>query len=254
MLRNAVKFFQHPKTILTPKGAANEYLGLKFGWLPFINDIQELLNLQELIDKRQKELKDLYNSPKGIRRRLKFGDDTQVLKRSNTFSLQGSSIVTCPISLTVKRARWATIRWKPTSPPAYHPDDSRFRDQTRRIILGLTPQGLAKGAWDVIPWTWLIGWFTNIGKLTTAFANTIPASHSEACFMCSWSAGAVGQDPTVSFTNRYKLNVSGLATRTVKARYVGGTVVPGFNMPFLDMSRLSVLGALGIQRFKSLKF
>lgn len=253
MIRNLWNFLQHPKTVLTPRGAANEYLGLQFGWIPFVKDITDLLDLQGLIDKRLKEL-DKLHSGEGLRRRIPFGGDTQVAVGSTTFPGLYSVSVTVSVSHKIVRKSWATIRWKPSEPlPFYHPSDARYRNHIRNVVLGLTPEGLAKGLWAVIPWTWLIGWFTNVGSYALAKSNSIPATWTEACFMSqrTWTAEPMGYKTSGLSKGNYAL--TGGYSSTVKTRIIGSSLVtPGLNMPFLDMFKLSVLGALGTQRFNTL--
>lgn len=255
MILNAWKFLQHPRTVTTPRGAANEYLGIKFGWIPFIKDIADLLDLQDLIDKRLKELKKLH-SGKGLRRRLKFGEDTKSYRGTEDFTFPGvNSSIRVAFSLDVKKSAWATIRWKPTEPPPYHLDDVRTRARVRNIVLGLTPEGMAKGLWNVLPWTWLAGWFTNVGDYFLSGSNTVPAQWGSACFMSKVQiTTSPGVITPIGNAKPIKVNAFGSASRVTRSRLVGTpTLLPGLNMPFLDMSRLSVLGALGIQRFRSMK-
>lgn len=253
MIRNLWSFLKHPRTVFTPKGASNEYLGLQFGWIPFIKDITDLLDLQGLIDRRLKELHQLY-SGKGLRRRVPFGNDTMSAVASTSFPGRNSVIVTAYNSRDIKRKSWGTIRWKPTAAlPYYHPGDVRYRNHVRNVVLGLTPEGLFKGLWAVIPWTWLIGWFTNIGSYALAQSNTVPAQWGEACFMSQMTVTTKPSGYKVTGLVRGKYEQHGEHVWTKKTRLVGSTVLtPGLNMPFLDMFKLSVLAALGTQRFNTL--
>jgi hypothetical protein len=253
MIKNIGQALTNPKRAIGgDREIANSYLAAKFGWLPLFDDLHKLLDLQSYILKRNKELHQLY-SGKGLRRRLSFGGETRVSKCYSVIGLLGplGSTAMCRGSYKTVKTRWATIRWKPTTLPPYHPDDHRWNDLSRRLLLGLTPEGMAKGLWDVIPWTWLLGWFSNIGKFTLAQSNTIPASHSNGCFMSQTEAivtpGMVEYAPNV----RGNLYMSGEITRRRKTRIVSSPIIlPGLNMPFLDMSRLSVLGALTVQRLR----
>jgi len=236
-----------PGNALKPKGFAGEYLGVQFGWLPLIDDLKKLLDFQNHVLKRNKELAQLY-SGKGLRRRLKFADDTTSSAVTGTIPGQVAVTVTATSSVEVKRRMWGTIHWYPTTPPLYHPDDHKWNNLTNRLVAGATPEGLAKGLWDVLPWTWLIGWFTNLGKYTLAHSWTVPANHSGGCLMReaigTWTAG----DATVN-AGTGKVYHYGQLTRSLKTRAVSSTVSVGVNMPYLDMFRLSILGALFVQRF-----
>lgn len=252
LLRQTFAFLSNPKSRLaSSKNVANDYLALKFGWLPFIKDLQDLLDLQSHVIKRNKELSQLY-SGKGLRRRLRFGDDTVVVDSPSTIAFETPAKIKFSGSVTTKRESWGTARWHPTSPPLYHPDDEQYNQYVRRIILGATPEGFAKGAWAVIPWTWLLGWFTNVGKYTLAHSNTVPATFSHLHFMskATVTRSMGGPIEQVNIANS-TLTYVGSLTLEYRTRLVGsGILLPGLSMPYLDIGRLSVLGALTVQRMK----
>lgn len=247
MLKNLGDRILSPTSKMTPKGLAGEYLGVQFGWLPLIEDLTKILDFQRYANKRNKELHQLY-SGKGMRRRLKFADDTSTVVQTSTTNVSTSAISQA-CSLTIKREQWATIHWYPTTPPPYHPDDERWNRLSTQLVLGATPEAMLNGIWKVIPWTWMIGWFTNIGKYTLANSWTVPATHSAGCFMSK--ATATYESAGVSATNvtENSLNHGGKATLTKRTRAVSSQVTAGVNMPYLDMFRLSILGALFTQKF-----
>lgn len=246
------KFLEHPKTRFSAKGAANSYLEVTFGWLPLIEDIRQIANLQSIIAKRGKELDQLY-SGRGLRRRVQLGSDTKTVTTKLINSLSGTYVFNVNVSATAEKTSWATIRWHPTSPPPYHPGDGKRAHFLRNLALGWTPEGLVSGAWKVLPWTWLIGWFTNIGAFTLQHSNTVPATWSDACFMSQVTTTTQVSGITKSSGTKpkeFSVYPSGTATLTTKSRSIGSGPTLGVNMPYLDMSKLSVLGALAIQRFR----
>jgi hypothetical protein len=216
-----------------------------------VQDIRQLLDLQSYILRKDKELNDLY-SGRGLRRKLSFGDDCSEKSMLWSRASYGpNNYYRIPLSCMVTKRAWATIRWKPTSPPHYgHGADESQNQLARRIVLGLTPEGLVKGTWDVIPWTWLIGWFTNVGSFALANSNTVPASHSGACFMSEVKYLVAPQQTMTVGIKECTVRSTGFARYSLKTRVVSGSSTPGFNVPYLDTFRLSILGALTIQRFK----
>lgn len=248
LIKETGDYLRNPKKLLSPRQAANAHLASRFGWGPLIEDLGKLLDLQSKVLKRTKELNDLY-SGKGIRRRIRFESNTAEYAGPEQWAGAVSSIATCKVTMIIKKESWGTIRWYPTSPPPYSRGDESQNQFVKRLIFGVTPEGMAKGVWDVIPWTWLLGWFTNIGRYTLVNSNTVPATHSKACFMskvvCTRYPGAI----TISGTEKNNLAASGTWTKEQRTRIVSGAITPGFNMPFLGMSQLSILGSLAIQRF-----
>lgn len=242
--------FRKPKSLLSGKEVANKYLLAKFGWLPLFDDLRQLLDLQHEILKRNLELQRLY-SGRGLGRRINL--DKQTFSGSSVETIAGigsESFIKLHSDYFVQKEMWATIRWYPTKPPAYAPGDMEWNSLARRLVLGLTIEGMLKGAWNVIPWTWLLGWFTNVGSYALANSNTVPASHGQACLMRKVSVfHSPGFVETPGFTES-SVEIKGLRYRTLRSRTVSSSVTPGFNMPYLDMSKLSVLGALFVQRLR----
>jgi hypothetical protein len=102
------------------------------------------------------------------------------------------------------------------------------------------------GAWDVLPWTWLVGYFTNVRDYAMQYSNTVPAVSQNGCIMT--------KTVTVEAYTRLSTSTPGYTggdgRRSIvsKDRYVGpGTLYA--NLPFLSGKRLSVLGSLAVQRF-----
>lgn len=247
-LRNLGNVILNPKSAVKPKGLAGNYLGVQFGWIPLIEDLHKLMEFQKYVVKRNAELNKLY-SGKGLRRRLKFGDDSSNVAQVDTLTVFPGATVKFTSSVSIKRKQWATIRWKPTAPPPYHPSDTSNNQFVQRLVIGATPEGMANGLWKVIPWTWMIGWFTNFGKYTLANSWTVPAAHSNMNFMSSaeatWTAGSV----TASNAHESSLSCQGTLYKKTHVRVTSSSVLAGVNMPYLDMFRLSILGALFTQRF-----
>lgn len=247
LLRETGKLIRTPRSAMSAKQLANYYLAAQFGWAPLIEDVQKLLALQHHVIKTSQMLQKLY-AKGGLRRRLKFKDDTsQEVGTTNISTFVGGGSLYADWSMTIKRRTWGTIHWYPTTLPPYHHDDLRLNRLATRIVLGLTVEGMAKGLWDVLPWTWLLGWFTNVGKYLYSYSNTVPAQHGAGCFMSE-------VDIQVACTPRWdsqlsgKIVPSGTFRRTRKTRIVSSWVTPGLNVPFIDTFRLSILSALFVQR------
>jgi hypothetical protein len=249
LLRETGSLLRKPSKLLSPKEAANAHLAGRFGWAPLIEDLIKVIGLQKTILKRNKELRDLY-SGKGIKRRLKFANETKTTKSVHLLAY-GSTLISADVHQVVRKDQWGTINWKPTDPPPFHPSDEERNKFALRLALGLTVEGMAKGAWDVIPWTWLLGWFTNVGKYTLLHSNTVPAVHSGACLMNRVVSTSFPGMVTVKNSKAYLLSPTGAFVHSTKTRVAAsGAVLPGFNMPYLDMSRLSVLASLFVQRMR----
>jgi len=102
----------------------------------------------------------------------------------------------------------------------------------------------AKQIWDAIPWTWLIGWFSNADEFLQAHSNAIPLVHSTPCIMThaitktSW----IRTDTNTVYEGGY-----GDAAYETKTRVMNGGTLSA-SIPFLNGRQLSILAALAIQR------
>lgn len=246
MLKSLGDLILDPRTRLKPKGFAGEYLGVQFGWLPLIDDLRKLLDFQRYADKRIKELHQLY-SGEGLRRRLKFGDSNTGTTLSTLISLVGGSTIRHIVSVSVEKKQWGTIRWFPSALPPFHPDDASINAFATKLVLGATPEAMAYGLWKVVPWTWLLGWFTNVGKYSLANSWTVPAVHGSGCYMSSVLLTIESAGVTGTTANNFKHG--GKAVYSLKTRTHSGAVVAGANVPIFDTFRLSILAALFTQRF-----
>lgn len=251
MIRELGKTLQRPRDLASLRGIANTHLGIRFGWLPLLDDLVKIIGLQQHILKRTEEIYRLYYQQEGLRRRLSFGQNRTVTTTNNFWSLTSNCLGSTTITTTETRRQWGSIKWKPTSLPPFQSSDVDFHKLAHRIVAGITPEALAKGVWDVIPWTWLIGWFSNVGKYLWANSYTIPAVHSNGCYMSSTDRLIEVGPTTYQLTpqwSRHK-DPAGYAYFTRKTRVIGGAASGSAFVPYIDTGRLSVLGSLFVQRF-----
>lgn len=249
MLRDVGRLMRRPKKSASPKDLANHHLAVAFGWMPFIDDMHKLLDFQTHVQRRLNEIRKMQEDPGGLRRKIRFDKSTSTGVYTGSI-LVGLSAIRYKVNVDVTKESWATIRWKAntTSLPSV-PQDMSNNKLARRVLLGLTPEGLAKGAWDVLPWTWMINWFSDVGNLALARSNTVQGDYTHLCGMehtkVTCSPGSV------SYVNMGKANVqfTGSHVEEQKLRFVaGGPPQSSLKLPILDNFRLSILGSLAVQR------
>ncbi len=250
MLRDVGKLIRTPRRLLSPKELANAHLGARFGWLPLINDVHTLLNVQQVIGSRAKELRRLYEG-QGLRRKVTLGSysGNEHYRRWAMWSALWTDVIYGDVSVYTKVREWGTVRWKPSSLPfpGWNPTDAELNQKARQLALGLTTEGVIKGAWDVLPWSWLVDWFTNASDYLSISSSTIPATPSALNTMRT--TVTLGQHSLTSKLPGGVRDGGGLVTRTTLQR-VPGVGFPTASLPTLDVSRLSILGSLFVQRFK----
>lgn len=246
MFKDMSNLFKKPKKDLSAKDLANLHLGASFGWLPLFDDAQKLMDVAKYIHRRMGELDRLHSS-KGLRRSLNLDEQFAQASASYLIADGAGTLMNVSRERYTHARKWGTIRWKPRSSPGYNPNDAATISDIRRVVLGLTPEGLLQGAWDLVPWSWVVNWFTNAHSVVMGYSNFIPADSSNICLMTQYTTtdehrpsnianGISGGTGSVSFTEKTRsVNVAASLTAY---------------LPILDGSRLSILGSLFIQRFK----
>lgn len=244
-LKDVGRLIRSPKSLLSVREVANQNLGVQFGWLPLFQDVKDLLGLGEAIHKRNGELQRLYSS-KGLKRRLQLGVDNAVASGDVSSDSTILYHIVQHVSTRTERQRWGTVRWLPNIVPGHRPSDAEIFKQAKRVALGLSVEGVIAGSWDLLPWSFLIDYFTNAGKYAQQFSNTVPATPTSACIMTK----------TETFQNYLPVNRppeitggEGQARLLSKARYTGSGSISA-SLPYIGLDRLSILSSLFVQRFK----
>jgi len=244
------------------RGLANQQLSVQMGWQPLISDLAKLVDFQARVDRKVVELDTLFNKNGGLHRTVGRNPDAYRKPGSRQrASLWSNSATSTSGTITIDSAigqliqavafthssaeSWGSIRWNATSLPKTHYSNKELTRRARNIVLGLnlTPAQI----WNAIPWTWLVGWFTNIDEYLGAHTNVIPVSCSNVCIMrrtrttVSYSRVGGGIATFVGGT--------GTTIYETKSRSVtSGSLSASF--PFLSGRQLSILGALAIQRIR----
>lgn len=228
------------------KSSANFLLSYQMGWKPLISDLRKLLDFQSHVDKKMRELDQLYNKG-GLQRRVRSPQWTQVISSSEA-DLPLESVISSAIRARRDRItqveRWATVRWYPADRPSLAYSNRDLAKLARKLAFGYRLS--TKQLWDAIPWTWLIGWFSNVDDFIQAHDNGVPLIHSVPCVMThsrtNWSWARTDTLTEVKGGNSF-------VTYETKSRVISSGTLSA-SIPFLGARQLSILGALAIQRFK----
>ncbi|DAD51735.1 TPA_asm: maturation protein [ssRNA phage Esthiorhiza.1_12] len=244
MLKDVGRLARAPHKLLTAKEIANQNLAIRFGWVPLIHDINDLMDLGKTINQRKMELQSLY-SGHGLRRRLKLGKSTVVDTLTGTFSYNvHQSGFTA--SRTTTGEKWGVCHWKPTVAPGLLPGEDALLKQATKAVSGMTTAGLFNGAWDLLPWTFIIDYFTDFHDFVLAYNNTVPAQYIPGTIMTHRKAVS---NVVTSLAPGYT-GGSGSVVCEAKERTLASFATINAFLPNLGMDRLSILSSLFIQRFK----
>jgi len=235
-----------PKARVNPKRvdkqAAGDYLSYQFGLLPVISDIRKMLDFQRLTENRVKELKNL-GRPGGLHReRTVFsGGIDHGLVASQYITSFYSESHKCSYMWHTYRRKWVSMTWTPLT-PLDTGNDLVLQHYANRLVWGMDIS--IATLYELMPWSWLIDWFSNVGDLVSQSRNTIPVSFGGTCVMDKSITGMknltlLNPSGTVSIRPSVKVNRT-----TLVRRPFSGPVLPEFNLPFLSGRQLSILSAI----------
>nr|UJQ85624.1 MAG: putative maturation protein [Leviviridae sp.] len=250
MLKDVGRLLKKGTKAVSAKELANQNLAVQFGWMPLVDDAKKLLNLQSYAIKRSREWNKLY-SGSGLKRRLSLDSAHAESTIKEVPYWSDGFVGSCYRDLQkyTSSRKWGTIRWKPTSPPPYHESEADRNRRAMRVVAGMTGEGLAEGLWDVMPWTWLLDWFTGMGDYLGQNSNTVPA-RSERVNVMRQTVTSTNFIPSKTVLNAtYITGGEGHTVWTTKERSQNSSVIITA-APFLSVRRLSILGSLFVQRFK----
>lgn len=253
--------FDHAARGDTAKAAANAYLSYRMGWAPLISDLQKMIQFQDKINNRIKDLDVLFNQNGGLHRSVgkeilpgtnskypggRSGSWTETLTSSGTVTIDSATSATIQVhrDLITTRKMWGTVRW--TNPFSLWPRLNRalLQARARDLVFGynVTP----KMIWDAVPWSWMIDWFGNFGDYLDSTNNMLALVPSIPNVMLwerttdSWTR--IDPNSWVS---------GGSGTRVVETKLRSLTPASlSAGLPIFSADHFATLGALALQRMR----
>lgn len=175
--------FVHKSFANTAGGA---YLNYKFGWEQFIRDIKTLGGITKVVERRLKEFNSLMSAG-GSRRKVWLDQySTPLSDRTDVIiSAPAPMYVRAKVSEKWKTTVWGTCRWFP-APGAY--TELQKLDKLQSFNLAVQSifdlRSPSPGTlWNLIPWTWLIDYFVDIGGYLAALSNQSLATAEYCCIL-----------------------------------------------------------------------
>jgi hypothetical protein len=220
-----------------------ENLRYQFGIKPVVEDVVKMFNFQDQVDRRVKEVERL-KTQKGLRRTVTVGMGSLASDVLWTQQSNGMFLSTRARGNTVRTKR-VHCRWTPTADLSKMYTPTEMRRLIQRCVLGLTID--FSTVWELIPWSWLIDWGTNVGSYLSASRNIIPASLTTCVVMThtrtEWSApGLSGTKNTKPYSLEPIQIIREGKTRTT----VSPSVTAQF--PFLSGNQLGILASLAVTK------
>lgn len=238
---------------LTPKAVSDEYLNYQFGWKPFLNDLRKLSKAiyesEDLISQLQR------NSGKITRRSYTFPDVTYSSTSGTTAKPYPSPYSTLVSSTTRMMDESSSIETWFNGAFTYHADLrgstswERVEDaaKTARLLYGikLSPDVV----WNLMPWSWVIDWQTNIGDVLTnvgLFSNDGLVMHYGYVMQHLKAERHYYMKPT--WYGGFSPYLSSRLITEKKQRVRASPWGFGLELGDLSLRQMSILTALGISR------
>lgn len=151
----------------------NSVLEHNFGYEPMIRDIQSIFNLAYSVEHRKKTLT-MLGSGKLSRTRTVFSQSRTVETTGQNLAIHSFNSETCRMNswtTTTRVSVQGTVNWKPSFDLPSNPDEAHRL--LVRIALGLDPKMLISSLYELLPWSWMADYFSNLGDLLSLTNNSI---------------------------------------------------------------------------------
>lgn len=227
------------------KDAGSAHLGVEFGWSPFLRDLANLLGFQKALQQRLLWLLQLFQG-QSIKRRLQLPTQRIILD-PGIITTQSADALVRQNQVQVFLARsWVTTRWVPLFGAMYRAmsfDEIYLR--AHALTLGFSAWGLLLSWWELLPWSWFIDWFANVGRKLNIVANSL-VLRLESCCYCRTSSVECFFTPTEK-PSWLTISGSDYLYRRRKERRVlstAGLLSPTPSLPAFTGRQLGILAAL----------
>lgn len=236
--------------------ASRDFLSYQFAWKPFVKDVlkmsQEAFSYRRRLDRLQKS--------SGVWQSVSGSLSDGVPEYSDTTHSEGWGGV-YPILNTLYFGRpnetmnrvaksqrvWFSGKMRYYMPPMETSRD-RFNVMRRMYGLTLTPDLV----WNIMPWSWLIDWFTNVGdvmsNITSGVVDDLVAAWAYVMGHTIMEAQQVVRCYPKRDGVEYPTILTGRTTLEVKRRDSATPFGFGLDAGDLTLRQLAILSALGLSR------
>lgn len=208
-------------------------LRYQFGIAPLVGDLVKIANFGDQVQRRIRFMERL-QSANGLRRTMTMGSWQNMASSSQVMQSNQFFWTDTVYQTTIQRIR-AHVRWLPGTDYRALSTSDRQR-LALRGALGLTVD--YSTLWEVLPWSWLVDWCSNVGQFMATTRNIIPATLSGVHIM---------RETYSEFTTNGGLNSPIRVVLHTKSR-VPSFVAPVAHFPFLSAGQMSILGSLAVTR------
>jgi len=267
-----LKMSKHPRKVRDIRDAGwdvrnlgDDYLNLQFGWVPFLKDLYGAITFQKALAKKLSQLR--RDNGKPVRRNAVLTSEnwstnvsvgqptfTSLAPIISTFAYPSGAIEPRQLVEEYKLDRWYSAKYRYYIPELADPKADLTRLKLNLLGLSLDPEVI----YQLVPWTWLLNWFTNTGAIVhNAVAMARYHVVAEYAYVMQsemtryTQAGThdmyVGTSPNQTVQ---RLNASSSITRYYRRREAANPYGFGITDASLSAYQWSILVALGLTRLR----
>lgn len=204
--------------------AGSTYLNSKFGWEAMFRDVKTLTTITVQIEKRLKEFKSLQKRG-GLRRKITIGNTNPapIIEPSRGLSTDYTAAAYYHVTHLFHERVWGTVRWRPVFGSNLNETIDKLADlnYAARVVLDLDRLPDPSTLWEMIPFSWMVDYFTNFGEILTALENNAQVEPYDICIMRERTTTSTYVP--ISIASGLK-STSGVSVRVSKTRTVWDTM------------------------------
>jgi hypothetical protein len=163
-----------------PRSSSVEF---NFGWQPLIDDLLKMANFTAQVDLRLDELTRLHSNNGLSRNRTVFRTTTLSQEAPTAFQTAWGHSVGGFVAYRNDTRKWGSVNW--ITPVPFNGTRGQLASKARLLVHGwdASPAAIASTLWELLPWSWFIDYFANIGDYLNANRNGAGAVASMGCVM-----------------------------------------------------------------------
>lgn len=239
------------------KDLGSSYLNYKFGWLPFIHDLikwyETATKIERYIDFTRR------NNGKWLRRGGIIRDETsttvstignQIVPQISSVFYPGYVLSQCKLTRTVTDKIWfdSAMKYYIPSLDCDRAEDVFSSELLRKLYgLEITPALL----WELLPYSWLLDWFGNIGDIISNFSNSMYDNLvAKYAYVMRHRKIELKYEQDQPMNGGAALRLRATCFVENKERAEASPFGFGIEWPDFSASQLAILAALGISRWR----